>query len=50
MRRKKKQQQQKTEISVNKEPKLRIKSEMTLIIKHSRQKQNAVLLSNSKVY
>ena len=43
MRRKKKQQQQKTEISVNKEPKLRIKSEMTLIIKHSRQKQNAVM-------
>ena len=43
MRRKKKQQQQKTEISVNKEPKLRIKSEMTLIIKHSRQKQNAVI-------
>ena len=32
MRRKKKHQQQKTEISINEEPKLRIKSQITLII------------------
>ena len=32
MRRKKKQQQQKTEISINEEPKLRIKSQITVII------------------
>ena len=32
MRRKKKQQQQKPEISINEEPKLRIKSQITVII------------------
>ena len=32
MRRKKKHQQQKTEISINEEPKLRIKSQITVII------------------
>ena len=43
LKEKKKQQQQKTEISINKEPKLRINSEITVIIKYSRQRQNAVI-------
>ena len=33
----------KTEISINKEPKLRTNSEITVIIKYCRQRQNAVM-------
>ena len=37
------QKKKKTEISINKEPKLRTNSEITVIIKYSRQRQNAVM-------